>query len=203
MKMKLKPFSFKSVGIKLFVLMIAPMLLLSCNNGLLKHDRYNIPLNKVDIDKFLLDKFKTYELTKTENDNYVNLLKGETGLTGFVNYSLKSKEPVRKDETGNYYYRWTISTETFNTYDEAVDAFNKKYKEYSEVNSVEGKGLNSRIIICDNTIYTLSAGCLEGWHVKEWFAILLKELIGNAKPQKNTVISCDCGGNISINNAND
>jgi hypothetical protein len=184
---------------KLILTLLLFALLSGCNSGLLKQEKYNIPKSKVDIDKFLLENFSQYELTKTENDVYVSSLKSENGLTGYISYSLKSKEPVRKDETGNYYYRWSITVETFVSYKKAVSAFNQKYIELGKLNPIDDKGLNNRTIICDDKIYTLTASCLEGWHVKDWFDLLIKELLGDDKPDKNTIISCDCGGNISVN----
>jgi hypothetical protein len=183
--------------------LILPFLLVilisGCSGDLLKHKKYNITDRKVDIDKFLLENFSLYELTKTENDASVNSLKDEKGLESLISYSLKSKEPVRKDNTGNYYYRWSISVEKFTSYKESVSYFNKKYKELSKLNPIDDKGLNSRTIICDNSIYTLTASCLEGWHVNEWFDLLVREILSDRKPERNTVISCDCGGSIAVN----
>ena len=164
----------------------------ACSGGLLENRKYNILQESFDIDGDFVAAFDdfNYDEIKDTSDN-----------KNVLHYNFKSKKPFRTDEEGNWYYRWSLTVETFNSDDEAVDSYNKLVKEFREYgvdDDMTLKGYNSRTIICENYIYTISAGCKEGRYVQTWFDKLLLVILKSNPPEKNTVLETGCGGGYVI-----
>ncbi|MFH2095878.1 MAG: hypothetical protein ABIJ16_09255, partial [Bacteroidota bacterium] len=143
---------------------------------------------------------KDYVQTFTEyrTNFYENPVDSTNGMISNISWSFISINPVNRDETGNFYYRWGLFVETYDSYDNAVKAYNILIDKLGELTPEELKGSNTRNMIQDNRIYCVSAGCLEGRYVDEWFGTLTKLLLDGKEPEKNSVIVTGCGGEVEV-----
>ena|ERR1051326_1715519 len=186
---------------KRILFFIWPLTFACGSGGVLQNGPHNTGIGESgEVEKTVEENFlktfrERYDIVKndlSDNNKDDNDLVNETG------WSLKSKQPVRKSEEGNYYYRWYVDVAQYVSDDAAVKAFNRTYTEQSKVNEYESLGRNCRYFIYGKYVLSVSAACLEGRHVGEWFAQLLSCFLRDGKPEKNTTIICTCGGAIKL-----
>lgn len=175
------------------------LIVICCKNSPLSNKKYNVFKEKINIESDFINTFSGFDINKTADDSITEQdPKYAQGLRRMIGYSFKSSKPVRKDQSGNYYYRWSLSVKIFDSYQSAVGDFNRQYDMLGNSDPVDRKGANQRMIIRDNAIFKISAGCLEGRHVGEWFEKLLTAIIGSNDPEENTILISSCGGNITL-----
>jgi len=165
----------------------------ACTNGILKNKSYNAQKDNFNIERDFLVSFIDFIYEIREDTS--NSMKKVT------NFNFTSKNPFRTDGQGNWYYRWTLSIEKFNSVGDAVKRFNETGKGFSESSkhgSMSLKGYNSRTLISENYIYKIVAGCKEGRHVQTWFDQLTLALLKEKQAELNTVLETDCGGEYKV-----
>ncbi|HEY6159604.1 MAG TPA: hypothetical protein VI112_00235 [Bacteroidia bacterium] len=179
---------------------ICPLIFSCGSGGVLENGLHNVRSGSMEVEKKVEEDFiKTFSVQYTIVKNDLSGdSKGNNELVKETGWSLKSKQPVRKDEEGNYYYRWYVNVEEYASDEGAVKAYNKTFEELSKANKYETLGRNCRYFIYGKYILSVSAACLEGRHVGEWFAQLQSCLLRDQKPEKNTAIICTCGGAIKL-----
>lgn len=172
--------------------MLIFLMLTSCKGGLLENKSYNSIRTEFELKNHLVlyeDGFN-YEITGDTSEKRI-----------ITSCHFVSKKPYRKDEQGNWYYRWTLCEEKFTSVKHAVNHFNEKARRLITRDADEmiaNKGDNTRTIICENVLYSVSASCREGWRVDEWFEKLTMDILGVKTVEQNTILETDCGGGYKI-----
>jgi hypothetical protein len=171
------------------LILICFLFIPACTNGILKNKSYNAQKEDFNIERDFLVSLIDF--------NYEIRVDSTNSMKKITNFNFTAKKPYRTDGQGNWFYRWTLSIEKFNSADDAVTRFNKMEKDFSETvrnGSMSLKGYNSRTLISENYIYKIIAGCKEGRHVQTWFDQLILALLKEKQPELNTVLETDCGG---------
>lgn len=178
---------------KIRFIFICSLFITACTEDILENRSYNAQKENFKVENDYLVSFVDFNFEIREDTS--------NSMKKITNFNFTSKKPYRTDGQGNWYYRWTLSIEKFNSADDAVTRFNKMDKDFSETiksGNMSLNGYNSRTLISENYIYKIVAGCKEGRHVQTWFDQLILALLKEKQPEPNTVLETDCGGGFKV-----